>query len=174
MKKSKYALVAFIAVFAAGVANAQSMNKDAGYYGEVGYLSLKFKDDTDSVTPNLARFVVGKELHKNLSVEGMYAATVSKDSDDLGVSYKGTTYGAYLKPKTEVVAGTEVFARVGVAKRTLSSSEAPDLSATKLAYGIGFQTQFRKNVYGQVDYMNLGKKDDVRAAGVTVSVGVQF
>jgi hypothetical protein len=175
MKNSKSALIAVLAVLTVTTASAQSMNMGSGYYGEIGYLALKFKDDVGggSTTPKLARFVVGKELDKNLSVEGMYANTVSKDSDNSGVSYKGETYGAYLKPKTEVVAGTEVFARLGVARTTISGN-GTDGSATKLAYGIGIQTQFTKDVYGQVDYMDLGKKGDASAKGFTVSVGTRF
>ncbi len=175
MKNSKNALVALLAVLATGAVSAQSMSKDSGYYGEIGYLALKFKDeDGATVTPKLARFVVGKELDKNLSVEGMYANTVTKDSVDGGESYKGQTFGVYLKPKTEVAVGTEVFARVGVAKRTITANDGTDVSATKLAYGIGIQTQFTKDVYGQVDYMDLGKKDGVSAKGLTVSIGTRF
>ena len=175
MKHSKHVLVALVAVFAVSSASAQSMNTDSGYYGEIGYLALKFKDEEGgTATPKLARFVVGKALDKNLSVEGMYANTVSKDSDNLGESYKGQTFGLYLKPKTEVAVGTEVFARVGVAKRTLTFNDGTDASATKLAYGIGIQTQFTKDVYGQLDYMDLGKKDGISAKGLTISVGTRF
>ena len=175
MKNSKNALVALLAVLAAGAVGAQSMSMDSGYYGEVGYLALKFNDDQGgTTTPKLARLIVGKDLHKNLSFEGMYANTVNKDSDNLGISYKGATYGAYLKPKTEVASGTDVFARVGVAKTTLSRNDGAELSSSKLAYGLGAQTQFTKDVYGQVDYMNYGKQDGITAKGFTVSVGTHF
>ena len=81
MKNSKHVLIALLAALAAGTASAQSTTSQ-GYYGEVGYTSLNIKNDDNGydVTPKLARFIVGKEIDKNLSVEGTYAFTASKGS----------------------------------------------------------------------------------------------
>lgn len=177
MKNSKYALIALLSALAAGSASAQSMSNQ-GYYGEVGYTSSNIKNDNNgfAITPKLMRLTVGKELDKNLAVEGTYAFTTSKDSAVVGgVKYTGkeSFYGAYLKPKMEVAKDVEAFARIG-ALHTKFEDESGSLSKTKLAYGIGMQAQFTKDVYGQVDYMNYYKQDGLSAKGFTVSVGTRF
>ena len=177
MKNSKHALVALLAVLAAGTASAQSMSNQ-GYYGEVGYTASHIKNNNNgfAIAPKLARLTVGKELEKNLAVEGTYAFTASKDSGVVGgVKYTGkeSFYGAYLKPKLEVARDVEVFARIG-ALHTKYEDEAGVLSKTKMSYGIGVQTQFTKDVYGQVDYMSYYKQDGMTAKGFTISVGTRF
>ena len=177
MKTSKYTLIVLLAVSAAGAASAQSMSNQ-GYYGEVGYLALNLKNDSDGfdATPKLARVTFGKEIDKNLSVEGSYAFTASKDSSVVsGTKYtaKATAFGVSLKPKMEIAKDVEAFARIG-ALHTKFEDESGSLSKTKLAYGIGMQAQFTKDVYGQVDYMNYFKQDGLSAKGFTVSVGTRF
>ena len=179
MKNSKYALIALLSALAAGSVSAQSMSNQ-GYYGEVGYSALKFDDGASTPTPQLARFVVGKNINENLAFEGMAAFTVSKDTWQEGVNkgeLSGKHLGIYAKPKMEIAKDTEIFARVGVShtswKSNSSAGDSSD-SFTKLAYGLGVQTQFTRDIYGQVDYMDLGKKDGVSAKGFTVSVGTRF
>lgn len=177
MKNSKHTLIALLTVLAAGTASAQSMSNQ-GYYGEIGYTALKIKNDNNGfdVTPKLARFIIGKEIDKNLSVEGTYAFTASKDSAVVrGTNYtaEGTLFGAYLKPKMEIAKDVEIFARVG-AIHSKYKDEGSSVSKTKLAYGIGMQAQLTKDVYGQVDYMNYYKQDGITAKGFTVSVGTRF
>ena len=124
----------------------------------------------------MARLTVGKELAKNLAVEGTFAFTASKDSDAVGgVTYTGkeSFYGAYLKPKMEVAKDVEAFARIG-ALHTKYEDEAGSLSKTKVSYGVGVQAQFTKDVYGQVDYMSYYKQDGMTAKGFTLSVGTRF
>ncbi len=177
MKNSKNALVALLAVLATGAVSAQSMSNQ-GYYGEVGYTALNIKNDSNGfdITPKLARLIVGKEINKGLTLEGTYAFTASKDSAVVsGTKYTGkaSLFGAYLKPKFEIVQDVEVFARVG-ALHAKYEDEGSNFSKTKLSYGIGMQTQFTKDIYGQVDYMHYGKQDSVTARGFTVSVGTRF
>ncbi len=177
MKNSKHALIALLAVLAAGTVSAQSMSNQ-GYYGEVGYTALNIKNDNNGfdITPKLARLIVGKEINENLSVEGTYAFTASKDSTTLsGTKYTGKAnmYGAYLKPKFELAKDVEVFARVG-AIHTNYEDEGSNISKTQASYGLGIQTQFTKDVYGQVDYMNYYKQDGMTGKGFTVSVGTRF
>jgi Outer membrane protein beta-barrel domain len=173
MKNSKYALIALLSALAAGSASAQSMSNQ-GYYGELGYLALNLKNDNNGfdATPKLARVTFGKEIDKNLSVEGSYAFTVSKDSS-LNYTAKVTAFGVSLKPKMEIAKDIEAFARIG-ALHTKYEDEAGSLSKTKVSYGVGVQAQFTKDVYGQVDYMNYYKQDGMTAKGFTVSVGTRF
>ncbi len=177
MKNSKHALVALLAILAVGSASAQSMSNQ-GYYGEVGYTALNLKNDSNGfdATPKLARFTIGKEIDKNLSIEGSYAFTASKDSSVVGgtkYNAKASAFGISLKPKMEIAKDVEVFARIG-AIHNKYEDEGSSFSKTKLAYGIGMQAQFTKDVYGQVDYMNYYKQDGVTAKGFTVSVGTRF
>lgn len=157
LKNSNYALIALLSALAPGLVSAQSISNQR-YYGEVGYTTIHIKNDNNgfSITPKLARLTVGKELDKNLAVEGTYAFTTSKDSGVVnGVTYTGkkSVYGAYLKPKMEVTKGVEAFARIG-ASHTKYEDESGSLSKTKVSYGVGLRAQFTKDVYGQVDYMS--------------------
>ena len=177
MKTSKYALIALLSALAAGSASAQSMSNQ-GYYGEVGYLALNLKNDNNGfdATPKLARVTFGKEIDKNLSIEGNYAFTVSKDSSLVGgtnYTAKASSFGVSLKPKMEIAKDVEAFARIG-ATHSKYEDEGSSVSKTKLAYGIGMQAQITKDVYGQVDYMNYYKQDGLSAKGFTVSVGTRF
>ena len=180
MKKSqnsKSALVALLAVLAAGAVSAQSMSNQ-GYYGEIGFTALNLKNENNGfdATPKLARVTFGKEIDKNLAVEGSYAFTVSKDSSVVGgtnYTAKATAFGVSLKPKMEIAKDVEAFARIG-ATHSNYEDEGSSVSKTKLAYGIGMQAQFTKDVYGQVDYMNYYKQDGLSAKGFTVSVGTRF
>jgi hypothetical protein len=176
MKNAKFAWVALLAALAAGTASAQSMVHDSGYYGEIGYTPLSIDGKGVKYKPDVVRFVFGKDLNSNLSIEGMYLTTVSKDT------YNGTTasysgYGLYLKPKMELTNDTEVFARVGYARSESKESGAgfsSSGSGSDLSYGIGIQTKFTKEVYGQLDYINYYDKDSVKIKGFTVSMGTRF
>ncbi len=176
MKNSKHALVALLAVLAAGAASAQSMSEDSGYYGEIGYTPISISGGGLTFKPKLARFTVGKDINENLSVEGMYGATVSKDNYQ-GVDVSASAYGIFLKPKIEVSKDTEVFARVGWVKSDIKGTwtgGSASSSGSDVSYGLGVQTKFTKDVYGQVDYMNYYDKNGTTSKGFTVSVGTGF
>jgi opacity protein-like surface antigen len=180
MKNTKHALATLLAVLAAGTVSAQSLSKNSGYYGEVGYSAIKFDDGDTSTTPKLARLIIGTNINANLDAEAAIALTASKgdvnDSNENG-KLSAKQFGLYAKPKIEIAKDTELFGRIGIShtswKSNNSVSENSD-SFTKLAYGIGVQTQFTKDVYGQIDYMNLGKKEGVSAKGITLSIGTRF
>ncbi len=176
MKNSKYALVAVLTVLTAGIASAQSKTNDSGYYGEIGYTPLSIGDSDVTYKPKLARFIFGKDINENLSIEGMYSTTISKDSQQ-GVDVSANGYGIFLKPKMEVAKDTEIFGRVGWAKSELKGSwngGSDSTSGSDVSYGLGVQTKFTQDVYGQIDYMNYYKKDGTTSKGFTVSVGTRF
>lgn len=180
MKNSKRTLATLLAALAAASVSAHPMGKDSGYYGELGYSAIKFDDGTTNATPKLLRLVVGTNINPNLDAEAAVALTASKGDLSNGTEtgkLSAKHFGLYAKPKIEIAKDTELFGRIGVShttwKNNHSSGESSD-SFTKLAYGVGVQTQFTKDVYGQVDYMNLGKKDGVNGKGLTFSVGMRF
>lgn len=179
-KSLSIALVAFAALSGAG---AQTMANNSGYYGELGYLALKYKEDGGgaSASPKLVRIMVGKEIDANWALEGMAAFTASKGSLNGGgisnAELSGSGYGVFVKPKLEIAKDTEVFGRVGYVHTSLELS-APGGSASasrnKAAYGIGLQTKFTKDIYGQIDYMKYGRDEGWTVDGITLSVGSRF
>ena len=187
MKRHKSLLVALMALVAVSGAGAQTMMNKSGYYGELGYLALKYKEDGGdgasgySANPKLVRIFVGKEIDATWSVEGMAAFTASKGSlnDSVGghAEPSASGYGVFVKPKLEIAKDTEVFGRLGYAHTSLKLS-APGVSAStsknKPAYGIGLQTKFTKDIYGQIDYMNYSHGDGWTSDGLTFSVGSRF
>ena len=176
MKNPKSALIALLAVLATGAVSAQSMTKDSGYYGEIGYTALSINFDRFTFKPKLARFTVGKDINENLSVEGIYGATVSEDSYQ-SADISASAYGIFLKPKMEVAKDTELFARVGLVKSEIKASASgisASSSGSDTSYGLGVQTKFTKDIFGQVDYINYYSKNGITAKGFTVSVGTRF
>ena len=177
MKTISRVLASLVLVATAGVVSAQMKTPtSSSYYGEVGYTATSIGDASLTFKPQLIRFVVGKEINQNLSVEGMFAPTIAKDTYR-GVDIKAQTYGIYLKPKLEIAKDTEAFARLGWAKSQLDLSAngaSESLSDSSVAFGAGVQTQFNKDVYGQIDYMRFYSKDGVKADGLTFSVGTRF
>ncbi len=177
MKKSKYALIALLTALAANSASAQSMS-NKGYYGEIGYTAMTLKNTTNGfdATPKLARLTVGKDINENLSVEAMYAASIS-NGNSLGTDVSADAYGIFLKPKMEVAKDAEVFARVGwvhVNEQEKAGGVSRSFSDSGAAYGFGIQSKFTNNFYGQLDYMNYYDKDAKSAKGFTVSIGTSF
>lgn len=179
MKTISRVLASLILVATAGVAGAQTASKD--FYVEGGLTPMKISEPGLSVTPVVARVVLGKTINNNLAVEGVYAFTAAKDSlteqntnIDIGVS----GYGVYLKPKYEVAPGTEVFARIGYtsSKFTASAGNVSVTSGTynSVSYGVGAQTEINKDWYAQADYMMFSKKDGTTTKGLGVSVGYRF
>jgi opacity protein-like surface antigen len=176
MKHSRFTLIALFSLCAASTAIADSYTKDSAYYAQVGYTPLSVSDENSKYKPKLARFTVGKDIHENLSVEAMYAATVSKDNQqDSNISSSG--YGVFLKPKVEIAKDTELFGRIGWFKSTLKATSG-DLSETAsgsdTSYGLGVQTKFTDSLYGQVDYMNYYHKNGVTSKAVSFSIGTRF
>ena len=172
MKKFK-ALMVWAAVVTATSASAQSIQ---GYYGEVGYLPLSVDVGGVSVSPQLARAMVGVNVHDNLSVEGMAAVTVVSDTYQ-NVDISANAWGVFLKPKFQVTQDTQVFARVGHVSSELKASVSnysASLSGSDVGYGLGVQTQITSKVYGQIDYMSYYNKNGFEAKGFTVSVGTRF
>jgi len=165
MKTISRVLASLVLVAVAGMANAQTSAKDL--YVEGGLLGLKFKDSTDSVTPKLARFVVGKDINANLAVEAMGAFTVNK-ADGLSAN----EMAVFAKPKMLIAKDTNGFIRVGAART--GTGGTGDGHITRAAYGFGVETQLTKDVYGQVDYMHYGKSGDLNVRGFTISVGTRF
>lgn len=182
-KQTKTLTALLLAGLCATGAQAQSLKND-GWYGEVGYLGMKLTNDIGaSGTPKLVRLTVGKEVMKNLAVEGMLGLTVSK-STYVDQKESDTLSALYVKPHWEIAPGTDVFVRAGLAHNAYKAtyiddgSSASQYSMNKFSYGLGVQTQFTKEIYGALDYMYYGKYSDstlyMKHTGFTASIGYRF
>lgn len=176
MKTSRLIAVSLFA--ALGVSSLQAQTtlypNNVGYYAEFGYSALDLKvDGGETSTPQIARVIVGKELHKNLAIEAMYATTVSRDRK---ATYSGeyTGYGLMLKPKMALSDSTELFARLGWARSDVTASAAGATTGSDMLSGAGIQTKFTPNILGQVDYTNYFHRSGIRAQGWGISLGVLF
>ncbi len=177
MKMNKHKTLAFFVITTTLTLNAivQSTNVHAqGFYGEIGLSPLHLKSEVADIShPQTMRFLIGKDIHENLAIEGFYVATYSKDSRP-GFNAKATHYGLLLKPKYSFTTETEAFARIGVAHANFTASSLEDRRGSDLAYGVGLQTYFSKSIYGQIDFMNYYDKEGHSSKGYTVSVGTRF
>ena len=175
------------ALIAATVVSAQAQTQGSGWYGEIGYLALTMKNDYSSgsttATPSLARFVLGKEFGSDFAVEAMFGTTVK--SETVGTTKVSDSFSAlYIKPSMSVSDGTKIFARLGYANNEGKAEKGTtsSWSSSKPSYGFGIQTQFTKDVYGAIDYMDYGKKtfdtatssSSIKHSGITLSVGMRF
>lgn len=143
------------------------------FYGEVGLSPVEVSGAGGDARPFAVRLLVGNELTKNLGLDLMYTATISKDSRS-GYNAYFNGLGLFVKPKVALTEGTEVFARLGVLRSDITASAAGRDLGTDIAYGVGIQTYFTKTVYGQFDYMHSYDRDNVAAKGFTVSAGTRF
>jgi opacity protein-like surface antigen len=173
-KRNAFALSLFTTTLAFIALIQSSPVKAQGYYGEIGLTPLHLKSEAGDIShPQTMRFLIGKDIHENLAIEGLYVATYSKDSRP-GFDAKATHYGLLLKPKYAITTETEVFARIGVAHSNFTATSVEDRRGSDLAYGIGLQTYFSKSIYGQIDYMNYYDKEGQSSKGYTVSIGTRF
>lgn len=176
MKNFKHTWLALFAVLAVGTASAQSMKEDSGYYGEVGYTPISISHKSLTLKPKLVRLTAGKDINENLSIEGMYATTVSKDKQ-YDVEISASNYGVFLKPKLEIATDTEVFARVGVVASKVEgmrSGVSASETGVDASYGLGIATKLTKDIYAQVDYMSYYDRNGTTAKAFAVSVGKRF
>ena len=176
MKTSRLLAVSLFA--ALGVSSLQAQTAlypaNSGYYAELGYSAVDLKvDGGETSTPQIVRVIVGKELHKNLAVEGMFATTASRDNK---ATYSGefTSYGLMLKPKMALTDSTELFARGGWARSDVTASAAGATTGSDFIYGVGIQTKFTPTVFGQIDYTNYFHRSGIKAEGLGISVGMHY
>lgn len=139
------------------------------FYGEVGQLPLVVRfSDASKVTPKLVRSLIGINITENFAVEGVLGVTLNKDED-----VTATMAGTFLKSHLAINEDVTFFGRLGV-NRTMLGGVANG-SITRTAYGIGLQTQFTRDFYGQFDYMIYGKSPNSESVrGATFSIGTRF
>ncbi len=157
-------------------------------YGELGYtqITLAAADGSfPAMKPSALRAIVGYEMNRNFSVEGMAATGISDGSADVAVGGSTLTiktkvdsmYGVFAKVKADVVPSLELFGRVGYSKEnyTISaSSTSGSGSVDGLAWGLGGSYVVSPVLALNVDYMSYSNKDGVKATGPTFGVAFKF
>lgn len=180
----KSTMIAISVALACSSAFAQSKAKDDSAYIELGYNSGQYNLDAVSGLSNANHLVItlGKNISSNYAIEGVYA-TGMNDSSTAGntVNVKlSSSYGLYIKPKAMVSDSVEVFARIGYfnAKPNLTvpsdSTQNQSANGTSLSYGLGASMQITNAIYGNLDWMQMYKKDGIDIKGMGLSIGYKF
>lgn len=184
MKKIIISAVALASFALCGVATAQ--NSDL--YGEVGFASLKLKDETGTIGSfdnTAVKFTLGKVVADNIALEATIGTGMSDDSKVIrGVNVSVETkefYGAFVRPFVKINDDLEVFARVGYFHGKIkASASVPRASITAsdsssdIAYGIGAAYNISKTTSLVVDYMNYYDKDDTKVNGFGLGLRYKF
>jgi opacity protein-like surface antigen len=175
--------LALAATLAVGAVQAQTspQGDSSGFYSEIGYTGLTYKEPEVKTHPGEIRLIGGYEFHPNMAVEVMGLLSV-KDSklDFFGQTFKvkiDNIWGVFLKPKVAVTPEVELFGRLGYARSqrsvsvdSLSFSE----SGNSVAYGVGASYAINKRVSLSFDYMSYYNRDNIRIQGPTLGVGIKF
>lgn len=180
----KSQILALTVAVACTGAFAQSKSKANSPYIELGYNSGQYNLDAISGLSNANHLVItlGKNISENYALEGVYA-TGMNDSSTAGntVNVKlSSSYGLYIKPKAMVLDSVEVFARIGYfnAKPNLTvpsdSTQNQSVSGTSLSYGLGASMKVTDAIYGNLDWMQMYKKDGIDIKGMGLSIGYKF
>lgn len=135
--------------------------------------------DADGTDVNLGALtgIIGYGVHPNLAIEGMLAVGVQDDKVG-GVKVElEHAYGVFAKPRVMLSPNFELFGRLGYVESKLKASVPGDSlsdSDGDWAYGLGGNYYFNPNTYLSVNYLKFYDKDDVKADGWTVGVGMKF
>jgi len=174
------------------VSTAFAQKAPDSVYGELGYtqVTLASSDSTaPSIKPSALRAIVGYELNRNFSVEGMVATGIADGTADLATS-AGTLnaktkidsmYGVFAKAKAEVAPGVELFGRVGYSKANISSTGDAGAGSGSgggrfdgASWGLGASYAVSPGLALAVDYMSYYNKDGGKATGPTFGVSFKF
>ena|SRR2546430_16416199 len=168
---------------AIGVAHAAPPTFYAG--GDISGFKSKI-DDTSGIPPNVSgdakattlRLRGGMHILDWLDAE--LHIVLPKDKDYGVAKVKTTVVGLFAKPNTNV-GPVNLYGLVGLAQSKMEFSGGLGGSETEsgVAYGVGVQYPFTKNLSGSIDYVQYLKKSDFGGAGIDVtnsaiSVGVLY
>jgi hypothetical protein len=180
------AVVAALVSTSAFAEDSNVSSQDEGKaYVEFGVAAVRTKDSGFSATNSVGLLRAGYNFDKNFSGEIVAGGGINDASGYYGSTYLtfkiNSVYGAYLKAKTEVTPGLEIFARLGVLHVDVTATASNPYASgwanaydNSVSFGAGAQYNFTKAVYGQVDYMSYYNKSGTSSNGPSVSLGVKF
>jgi hypothetical protein len=170
------------------VSTAFAQKAPDSVYGELGYTQVTIASadaGAPSMKPSALRAIVGYEMNRNFSVEGMLAMGISDGTADLA-TLAGTLnakikidsmYGVFAKAKAEVAPGVELFGRAGYSKANLTTTVASASGSGSLdgaSWGLGASYAVSPGLALAVDYMSYYNKDGGKATGPTFGVSFKF
>lgn len=160
--------------------NACAQPADKPYHMDVGITPVKVASENLNASPLGLRVVFGKKVDSNLTIEGMYVTTASRDeskNQDMNVNVGISSYGFYLKSTLTNIKKIQVFGRIGYARTRFKTTEHSgqfDREVEGISYGIGLQNFLNESWYIQSGYTVFPKKDGLSAKGFGLSVGYVF
>jgi len=177
-------IVALSVALACTGAFAQSKSKDDSAYMELGYNSGQYNITELPGLSNANHLLItlGKNMSQNYALEGVYAngmSDASTTSPTVNVRL-ASSYGLYVKPKMVLSDAVELFARVGYFNFKANSTVPSDttqnqsVSGTSLSYGLGASMKIVNNIYGNLDWMQMYKKEGTDIKGMGLSIGYKF
>lgn len=176
MKRLVIAAAAASAFLSLGTAQAQQLQPQSPFYGELGYSFQRHEGPGFQTNPQALRGIAGYNFHPNLAVEGMAAFGTNDDSDNGVTSKLRHQYGVFVKPKY-AFNNVEVFGRVGWVQsklRTTSAAGTVNDGDGDFAWGLGANYNVNPRTYVGVDYLRSYDKGSNKVDGVTIGVGFRF
>jgi len=182
MKLLKNATLTALATAAAMASTgAQAQSTPGGVYAEIGWTQITYREPLASIQPTALRVILGADVHPNLAVEGMLGVGLVSDTVRIGsvnvTGEIGHTLGFFIKPKTTVAPGFDVFARLGYVDTKLTASMPSfrlSTSGGDLAYGVGASYKINEQLSANVDYLSYYSKNGVTGQGMTFGLGIRF
>jgi hypothetical protein len=173
--------VAIAALFALSGFAAQAQVS----YAEIGVGTAKYSEPSITLTPTIARGIVGVNLNDNFAFEGMLATGMSNGTttySGVGITLQvDSATGAYIKPKVKIGDNAELFARAGYTHVTGTATATGNrgslvlaMSGSSPSYGAGVKFNLSNNSYVVVDYMSYYSKNGISVNGYTVGMGFGF
>lgn len=173
--KTLFTLLTFsLASIACSNAQSQAIHSPGGdRYFEAGLSALELRDGGQTFNPTGLRLLVGTNINRYLSLEAMYAFTLNADKQPT-FDAQSEHFSIGLKPKVALNEATDVYARIGYGASHYTTSVQGSKTISDWTYGIGIQTNFTPEVFGQIDYMNFANRDGIWIRGVGLSLGLRF
>jgi len=170
------------------IAGASLAHAENNVYGEIAYLPFNYDETvygtTYSATGGSAvRGIIGVDVAENLALEAMLATGMSNASTTiLGYTANlklNSMYGFYAKPKININDKATLFARIGYAQvsGTTSVSSLSYSSSTtnnSMSYGIGMSYKIDEKLSFNADYMYYYNKNSSTATGLALGIGFRF
>jgi len=170
------------------IAGASLASAENNVYGEIAYLPFNYDETVYGTTyttsgGSAVRGIIGVDIEENLALEAMLGTGMSNATTTISgytVNLKlNSIYGFYVKPKVNVGEKATLFARIGYAQvsgTTSISSLSYNNSSTNnsISYGIGMSYKMNEKLSVNADYMYYYNKDSATATGLALGIGFRF
>lgn len=196
MKKIVLVTMATLLAFVSNV-NAQEGTMSDGNYFQVDVMMLSMDIETSlpssifspsTANPMAIRGTYGKVVSENMAVEGVFAIGLGDDSAgtyhdvidvDIATELK-TMFGVYMRGRTSLSSGTDVYAKVGFVQADIdltasaygsSSSDSYDDSGIAFGLGVSFALNQAGAIaieYNKLPDIDIGDGDKISMSSISV------